>query len=80
MQAVGLPLAMAAFGLVAILVTAATPIIFGTVVADPVQVSSLIGGGRLATVLSMVGVLIATLVRAPAAAAAKVTGARGTTD
>ena len=60
-QAVGLPLAMATFGFVAILVTAATPIIFGKLVSDPVQVSSMIGGGKLATILSMVGVLIATL-------------------
>ena len=59
-QAVGLPLTMALFAFLGAAVTNATVVIFGERIADPVALLARIGGPFL-IVLSMLGLVIATL-------------------
>src|SRR3954471_21647050 len=59
-QAVGLPGTMALFAFIGAAVTSATIIIFGTRIADPVALLARIGG-PLMIMLSMAGLIVATL-------------------
>jgi len=59
-QAVGLPATMALFAFIGAAVTNATVVIFGTRIADPVALLARIGG-PLMIMLSMAGLIIATL-------------------
>jgi NCS1 family nucleobase:cation symporter-1 len=59
-QAVGLPLTMALFAFIGAAVTSATVVIFGTRIADPVALLARIGG-PLMIMLSMAGLIVATL-------------------
>jgi NCS1 family nucleobase:cation symporter-1 len=59
-QAVGLPLTMALFAFIGATVTNATTTIFGSRIADPVDLLARIGGPMM-IVLSMLGLSIATL-------------------
>jgi len=59
-QAVGLPATMALFAFIGAAVTNATVVIFGTRIADPVALLARIGG-PLMIMLSMAGLVIATL-------------------
>ncbi|KAG0586952.1 hypothetical protein KC19_2G130500 [Ceratodon purpureus] len=59
-QAIGLPLFMAAFTFVGLAVTSATVVIFGQAISDPIQLLARIDG-VLPTLLSLVGVILATL-------------------
>ena len=59
-QAVGLPATMAVFAFIGAAVTNATVVIFGTRIADPVALLARIGG-PLMIVLSMAGLVVATL-------------------
>lgn len=59
-QAIGLPATMALFAFIGAVVTNATLVIFGTRVADPVALLARIGG-PLMTMLSMAGLVVATL-------------------
>ena len=59
-QAVGLPATMALFAFIGAAVTNATLVIFGTRIADPVALLARIGG-PLMIMLSMAGLIVATL-------------------
>jgi NCS1 family nucleobase:cation symporter-1 len=59
-QAVGLPATMALFAFIGAAVTNATVVIFGTRIADPVALLARIGG-PLMIMLSMAGLVVATL-------------------
>ena len=59
-QAVGLPGTMALFAFIGAAVTNATMVIFGTRIADPVALLARIGG-PLMIILSMAGLIVATL-------------------
>jgi len=59
-QAVGLPATMALFAFIGAAVTNATAVIFGTRIADPVALLARIGG-PLMIMLSMAGLVVATL-------------------
>ena len=59
-QAVGLPATMALFAFIGAAVTNATVVIFGTRIADPVALLARIGG-PLMIMLSMAGLIVATL-------------------
>jgi NCS1 family nucleobase:cation symporter-1 len=59
-QAVGLPATMALFAFIGAAVTNATVVIFGTRIADPVALLARIGGPVM-IVLSMAGLVVATL-------------------
>ena len=59
-QAVGLPATMAVFAFIGAAVTNATFVIFGTRIADPVALLARIGG-PLMIMLSMAGLIVATL-------------------
>jgi NCS1 family nucleobase:cation symporter-1 len=59
-QAVGLPATMALFAFIGAAVTNATFVIFGTRIADPVALLARIGG-PLMIMLSMAGLIVATL-------------------
>ncbi|KAG0626230.1 hypothetical protein M758_2G112700 [Ceratodon purpureus] len=59
-QAIGLPIFMAAFTFVGLAVTSATVVIFGQAISDPIQLLARIDG-ILPTLLSLVGVILATL-------------------
>ncbi|HWN71210.1 MAG TPA: NCS1 family nucleobase:cation symporter-1 [Haliangium sp.] len=59
-QALGLPATMAMFAFIGAAVTNATAVIFGARIADPVALLARIGGPAL-TVLSLVGLAVATL-------------------
>ena len=59
-QAVGLPATMALFAFIGAAVTNATAVIFGTRIADPVALLARIGG-PLMIMLSMAGLIVATL-------------------
>jgi NCS1 family nucleobase:cation symporter-1 len=59
-QAVGLPATMALFAFIGAAVTNATMVIFGTRIADPVALLARIGG-PLMIMLSMAGLIVATL-------------------
>jgi NCS1 family nucleobase:cation symporter-1 len=59
-QAVGLPLTMALFAFIGAAVTSATVVMFGTRIADPVALLARIGG-PLMIMLSMAGLVVATL-------------------
>jgi NCS1 family nucleobase:cation symporter-1 len=59
-QALGLPATMALFAFIGAAVTNATAVIFGARIADPVALLAKIGGPAL-TVLSLVGLAVATL-------------------
>ncbi|KAG6543959.1 hypothetical protein Mapa_014583 [Marchantia paleacea] len=59
-QALGLPLFMAAFTFVGLAVTSATVVIFGRAISDPIEVLSLVGS-FVPTLLSLVGVILATI-------------------
>jgi NCS1 family nucleobase:cation symporter-1 len=59
-QAVGLPATMALFAFIGAAVTNATVVIFGSRVSDPVALLARIGGPAM-IVLSMIGLMIATL-------------------
>ena len=59
-QAVGLPATMAVFAFIGAAVTNATVVIFGTRIADPVALLARIGG-PLMIMLSMAGLVVATL-------------------
>jgi NCS1 family nucleobase:cation symporter-1 len=59
-QAVGLPVTMALFAFIGAAVTNATVVIFGTRIADPVALLARIGG-PLMIMLSMAGLIVATL-------------------
>ncbi|KAL2653938.1 hypothetical protein R1flu_022066 [Riccia fluitans] len=59
-QALGLPLFMAAFTFVGLAVTSATVVVFGRAISDPIAVLSLIGSA-VPTLLSLVGVILATI-------------------
>jgi NCS1 family nucleobase:cation symporter-1 len=59
-QALGLPATMTMFAFIGAAVTNATIVIFGARIADPVELLTKIGGPAL-TVLSLVGVVVATL-------------------
>src|SRR3989442_7412720 len=59
-QAVGLPATMALFAFIGAAVTNATFVIFGSRIADPVALLARIGG-PLMIMLSMTGLIVATL-------------------
>ncbi len=59
-QAVGLPATMALFAFIGAAVTSATVVIFGTRISDPVALLARIGG-PLMIMLSMAGLVVATL-------------------
>jgi len=59
-QAVGLPATMALFAFIGAAVTNATVVIFGTRIADPVALLARIGG-PLMIMVSMAGLIVATL-------------------
>ena len=59
-QAIGLPVFMALFSFLGVAVTSSTTVIFGEVISDPVQVVSRIQG-LAPTVLSLIGLLLATI-------------------
>ena len=59
-QAIGLPVFMALFSFLGVAVTSATAVIFGQIISDPVEVVSRIQG-VLPTILSLVGLMLATI-------------------
>ncbi len=59
-QAIGLPPTMALFAFIGAAVTSATAVIFGTRIADPIELLSRIGG-PITVVIAMLGLAIATL-------------------
>ena len=59
-QAIGLPVFMALFSFLGVAVTSATAVIFGETITDPVAVVSRIQG-LLPTVLSLIGLMLATI-------------------
>jgi NCS1 family nucleobase:cation symporter-1 len=59
-QAVGLPLTMVAFSLVALVTTSATVVLYGAPITDPVAVLARMGG-VLPTAAGLVGLIVATL-------------------
>ena len=59
-QAIGLPPTMGLFAFIGAAVTSATAVIFGTRIADPIEVLSRIGG-PITVVIAMLGLAIATL-------------------
>ena len=59
-QALGLPVTMGVFAFIGATVTAATLVIFGTRVSDPVELLSRVGG-PVTVVVAMLGLTIATL-------------------
>ncbi len=59
-QALGLPLTMGLFAFVGATVTAATATIYGSRVADPVELLSRVGG-PVTVIVAMIGLVIATL-------------------
>ncbi|MDH3292513.1 MAG: NCS1 family nucleobase:cation symporter-1 [Gemmatimonadota bacterium] len=59
-QAIGLPPTMAIFAFIGAAVTSATAVIFGTRIADPIELLSRIGG-PVTVVIAMLGLAVATL-------------------
>jgi nucleobase:cation symporter-1, NCS1 family len=59
-QAVGLPLTMVAFSMVALVTTSATVVLYGAPIADPVAVLARMGGAAT-TAAGLVGLIVATL-------------------
>jgi NCS1 family nucleobase:cation symporter-1 len=59
-QALGLPITMGVFAFIGATVTAATVVIFGTRISDPVELLAQIGG-PVTVVIAMLGLTIATL-------------------
>ena len=59
-QAVGLPLTMVAFSIVALVTTSATVLLYGAPIADPVAVLARMGGVAT-TAAGLVGLIVATL-------------------
>lgn len=60
-QAIGLPLFMAAFSFISIAITSCSAVIFGVGVSDPIALLSKMDNGPITTVISMAGLLVATL-------------------
>lgn len=59
-QAMGLPITMGVFAFIGATVTAATVVIFGTRISDPVELLSRVGG-PVTVVIAMLGLTVATL-------------------
>ena len=59
-QALGLPITMGVFAFIGATVTAATVVIFGTRISDPVELLSRVGG-PVTVIVAMLGLTIATL-------------------
>lgn len=59
-QTIGLPPTMAVFAFIGAAVTSATAVIFGTRIADPIELLSRIGG-PITVVIAMLGLAVATL-------------------
>jgi NCS1 family nucleobase:cation symporter-1 len=59
-QALGLPATMALFSFIGAAVTSATVVIFGTRIADPIELMSQIGG-PITVIIAMFGLAVATL-------------------
>jgi NCS1 family nucleobase:cation symporter-1 len=59
-QAMGLPPTMALFAFIGAAVTSATAVIFGTRIADPIELLSRVGG-PITVVIAMLGLAVATL-------------------
>ncbi len=59
-QALGLPITMGVFAFIGATVTAATVVIFGTRISDPVELLSRVGG-PVTVVVAMLGLTVATL-------------------
>ncbi len=59
-QALGLPITMGVFAFIGATVTAATVVIFGTRISDPVELLSRVGG-PVTVVIAMLGLTVATL-------------------
>jgi len=59
-QALGLPITMGVFAFIGATVTAATAVIFGTRISDPVELLSRVGG-PVTVIVAMLGLTVATL-------------------